>query len=64
MKVIKPSESLRITCSNCGAVLELSKEDIKVREVMFQNIYFCNCPCCSSEESIETAKIPLRWIGR
>ena len=62
MRVIKPSESVRVTCSDCGAVLELSKEDIKVKEVFFNNVYFYKCPCCSNEENIETEKIPRRWI--
>ena len=45
MKIIKPGD-LRRSCMYCGAVVELSPEDIKIDNFGAVQDRYWICPCC------------------
>lgn len=48
VKVIKYGQKRRITCSNCGALLEFEKDDLKnVRTGMNEYEQQIVCPACN-----------------
>lgn len=55
IKVIKYGKKRRITCSQCGALLEFERDDLKsVRVSINEYEQTIECPACNATVSIKT----------